>query len=325
VQRFAPARLGEVARCVAFVIAVAILVVFVENLAISAYFPHLSRVNTDFSPAYLQRELETISSAPPQVVFIGDSVLWGFALKPQQTAIGILASRHCDCLNLSFKASSPPNYYALVRLLQQYHVRPKLVVLEANQSVLTKANKAYATLHPALAALAGPLLSADDRKTLGLQTSGSDFTRGLDKLLSSLWEPYAFRADLRETLDPTPDALPAQPPTADTFYAEYDLTPLDDTNVGVHYLEETVDALHAARIPVLAIMTPTNHELLHEYIDGPEYRANVTYLTRLFEARGARVLNLDRAFPASSFYDSAHLKPAAQVRLAQILQREISR
>jgi hypothetical protein len=282
-------------------------------------------VNTDFSAAYLQRELQAMATTPPQAVFMGDSVLWGFSLKPQQSAVAILVSKGCDCRNLSFKASSPPNYYALVRLMQQYGVRPKLVVLEINQALFTKANNAYATLHPAVAQLAGPLLTPADRTALGIRAPANPAKEELERIASSVSLLYALRADFRETLDPAPDAPPTRHPTADDFFAEYDLTPLGDGNVGVRYLEKTADALRAAGIPVLAFMTPTNHELLHEYIDGPEYRANLTYLQRLLASRGAKVLDLDRAFPGSAFYDSAHLKPPAQVRLAQILQQAMSR
>jgi len=284
----------------------------------------LVRVNADFSPTYLDREMRDMAAAPPQAVFLGDSVLWGFALEPEQTAVAMLRARGCDCRNLSFKSSSPPNYYALVRLMERYGVRPKLVVLEVNQAALTRANGAYATLHPALAELAFPLLSEDDRKTLDVQRP-SAINAALDRIVSSGWGLYAWRADIRETLAPTPDALPARAPTADDFYNEYDLTPLDASNVGVRYFEKTADALRANGIPTLAILTPTNHQLLHEYIDGPEYRANVLYLKRLFESRGAKVLDLDRAFPGSDFFDSAHLKPDAQLRFAAMLRSELPR
>jgi hypothetical protein len=311
-------------RSAAFVLGVAVVVVLAQNYAVQAYFPRLARVNADFSPAYLQRELRGMSAAPPQVVFLGDSVLWGFALEPRQTAVSILRARGCDCRNLAFKAGSPPNYYALVRLMEHAGVHPKLVVLEVNQGVLTKANRAYATLHPALAELAAPLLSDGDRTALGVPAPGG-FTAALDRIASGAWGLYAMRADIKELLDPAPDAVPAKPPAADTFFAEYDLTPLGESNVGVRYLEKTADALRADGTPVLAIMTPTNHDLLHDYIDGPEYRANLSYLERLLESRGARVADLDAAFRGRDFFDNAHLKPAAQVRLATMIAREFPR
>lgn len=312
--------LRRAATLVATVLAVVIAVLLIENSVIRWYFPHLERVNTDFSAAYLQRELRAMSASPPQAVFLGDSVLWGYRLKPNQTAVAILASRGCNCKNLSFKASSPPNYYALTRLMEQYGVRPKIVVLEIDQRVLNQANSAYATLHPAVAELAGPLLSPADRKTLGIQSPGKAGKDELERIGSSISLLYAMRADIRETLYPTPDAVPVRHPTADMFEGEYDLSPLSDQNVGVRYLEKTADTLRAAHIPVLAFMTPTNHALLHDYIDGPEYRSNVRYLQQLLEQRGVRVLNFDRAFSRGDFYDYAHLKAAAQVRLAGMLQ-----
>jgi hypothetical protein len=132
-----------------------------------------------------------------------------------------------------------------------------------------------------------------------------------------------MRADIRETLFPPPDAAAPQHPTADMFVGEYDLNPLNDANVGVRYLEKTADALRAAQILTLAFMTPTNHALLHDYIDGPEYRHNLIFLQRALERRGVRVVDLDRAFSASDFYDYAHLKASAQTRLADILEKEL--
>lgn len=286
-----------------------------------AYFPHLARVNTDFSPAYLQRELQLMADSRPQVVFLGDSVLWGFRVKPEQTAIAILGSRGCRCENLSFKASSPPNYYALTRLMARNGVRPQLVVLEIDQRVLNQANSAYATLHPAVAKLAGPLLSPADRKMLAIGVNENGLQDTLGRIASSSSLLYAMRSDIQEVLAPPPDIVASQHPTADMFEGEYDLSPLSEQNVGLRYLEKTAGDLREAHIPVLAFMTPTNHALLHDYIDGPEYQSNVRYLQKMLEQRGARVLNLDRAFPGDDFFDNAHLRPAAQVRLAHLLQR----
>jgi hypothetical protein len=296
-----------------------------ENAIVRAYFPHLSRMNSDFSAAYLDRELQAMAASPPQVVFLGDSVLWGLRLKPQQIAVSLLAAKGCGCRNLSFKASSPPNYFALTELLLHYNVHPKFVVLEIDQRVFNQANHAYQTLHPAVAQLAEPMLSSADRKILRVSSPPKTLRSELDRLASSLFLVYAMRADIRETLYPLPDKPAVQHPTAGMFEGEYDLTPLSDANAGVRYLEKTADALHAARIPALAFMTPTNHALLHDYINGPEYRANLIFLKRLLDRRGVRVIDLDRAFGGGDFYDYAHLRPAAQVRLAAILERELPR
>jgi hypothetical protein len=315
-------------RLLSFALVVAVVasaVVVAENFAVRAYFPHLSRLNTDFSDAYLQRELQGMAASPPQVIFLGDSVLWGFRLKAQQTAVALLSAKRCRCINLSFKSSSPPNYYALTKLLLHYGVRPQVVVLEIDQRVLNQANSAYRTLHPALAELAAPLLSSNDRKILGLSSKGDNFKDRLARLASAAFPVYAMRADLRETLAPPPDAVAPQHPTAAMFLGEYDLSPLTDANVGVRYLEKTADALRAARIPTVAFMTPTNHALLHDYIDGPEYRYNLIFLRHALERRGVSVVDLDRAFPAGDFYDYAHLKASAQTRLANILEKELPR
>ncbi len=315
-------------RLLSFALVVAVVagaVVAAENFAARAFFPHLGRVNTDFSSAYLQRELRDMAASPPQAVFLGDSVLWGFRLEPQQTAVALLSAKGCRCINLSFKSSSPPNYYALTELLLHYGVRPKLVVLEIDQRVLNQANDAYRTLHPAVAELAAPLLSSNDRIILGLQPQGESLKDRLDRLASAAFPMYAMRADIRETLFPLADAAAPKHPTADMYEGEYDLNPLTDANIGVRYMEKTADALRAARILMVAFMTPTNHALLHDYIDGPEYRYNLMFLQHELERRGVRVVDLDRAFSASDFYDYAHLKASAQARLAALLGKELPR
>ena len=48
----------------------------------------------------------------------------------------------------------------------------------------------------------------------------------------------------------------AHRPTADRFEGTYDLGPLDESNVSVHFLERAADLLRAERIPAIAILTP---------------------------------------------------------------------
>src|SRR5947209_7716255 len=109
----------------AVAIGVAIALVALQNVAVVKYFPQLPRLTTDFSAAYLQRELRRAAAQPPQSIFLGDSVIWGYRLPPAQTAVGLLASDGVPSLNLAFKSGSPPNYYALVRLLVTNGVRPR--------------------------------------------------------------------------------------------------------------------------------------------------------------------------------------------------------
>jgi hypothetical protein len=175
----------------------------------------------------------------------------------------------------------------------------------------------YKRLLPGVAEDAGPLLSPADLALL--QPAPGTFGGPLERTLASWWLLYAMRADLRDLYFSGERDVPFQRPTPELYEGTYDLTPLGDANVGVHFLERTVDALHRARIPVLAFLTPTNHTLLHDYIDGRGYRANVLFLERALARHGARVLNLDRAFPAPLFIDNTHLTAAGQRRLAERL------
>jgi len=299
---------------------VAVSIVWMQNVAIAAFFPHLARLTTDFSPAYLKRELRHLHDIPGSSVFLGDSVLWGFDLQPGQTAISLLAARGCACANLAYKLGSPPNYYALARLLGAADVHPKVVVLEINQKVFNPIDDAYKRLHPAVAVLAEPLLAPADRRRLILQSETE-----VDNVLSSLSLLYAMRTDIRETLYGDSETPTPQRPTAQQFEGSYNLRRLDEKNVGVAFLEKTADVFQQARIPVVAFMTPTNHTLLHEYIDAPAYRRNGLFLKRLLERRGVHVLDLDSAFPTDEFIDNAHLTVNGQRRLAEILAGALSR
>jgi hypothetical protein len=299
---------------------VLLALIALQNVLIGAYFPHLARVTTDFSPAYLRREIRFLASASPQTIFLGDSVLWGYRLPADEAMVSLLADHGCACRNLAFKKGSPPNYYALLRLLQAGGVRPKAVVLEINQKVLNKLDTAYNTLHPAVAALALPLLTSEDRALLAPSVpEKKGIGPWLDHAASSASALYAMRSDIRETLYGDTDAEPAKLLTPDAFEATYDLSPLDARNVGVHFLERSIDLLREAGVPVVAFMTPTNHALLHDYIDGPMYRANGLYLQHLLQRHGARVLDLDAAFRTDEFLDEVHLTVEGQRRLAAML------
>lgn len=304
--------------------AVAVLVVALENVAIAAFFGPLERLTTDFSPVYLSRRLDTLAARRDATVFLGDSVLWGFRLRPDETAISRLSAAGCFCVNFAFKGGNAPNDFALVRLLQTRHAHPKRVIIEVNQRVFNPADGEYKSLHPAIAALAADLFSPADRVKLGL--AGAEAAPGgrLDHLAAHVSLLYAMRSDIRETMFDDVDTAPTQRPTPDLFEGTYDLTPLDPANVAVHFLEETVEVLRSDGIEVIAFLTPTNHALLHSYIDTPEYRANGAYLRTLLERRGARVLDLDATFPSSEFFDNDHLTPAGQQRLAARLGAALS-
>ncbi|MDQ6942037.1 MAG: hypothetical protein M3169_05905 [Candidatus Eremiobacteraeota bacterium] len=309
-------RLVGIAGLTAVALAVSAATIGAENVAVGAAFRELPRLTTDFSPAFFSREIDSLAGHREARVFLGDSVLWGYRLRADEAAVTILARRGCDCTNLSFKAGSPANDYAVLRLLHVRGVRARAVVLEVNQKAFNVADPSYQTLHPAIADLAAPLLDAPDRALLDLRRPTPTW---YDRALSERWLVYAMRTDIRETLFGEADAAPQPEPTAADFEGSYNLHPLDEKNVAVHFLEKTADVLRADGVRGVAFLTPTNHRLLHRYIDNAAYRANAAYLRTLLERRGVRVLDLDTAFAADDFFDNDHLKADAQGRLAAIL------
>jgi hypothetical protein len=307
----------------AIALVVILILVTAENVLVQLGFPRLARLTTDFSPAYLRRELRDIAGSPPQTIFFGDSVLWGYRVGADQTAVAILASRGCACRNFAFKSGNSPNDYALARLFVASRIRPAAVVIEVNQAVLNEADREYQTLHPGIAVLAEPFLTPADRTSLTLPPERSLAVSRLENLISSLSSLYAMRSDIRETWLDDAAQSPMQRLTPELFEGTYNLAPLTESNVGVRYLERTADVLHAAGIPTLAFLTPTNHALLHEYIDNTQYRSNAAYLKRLFQRRAIPMLDLDATFPTNEFIDNAHLTVAGQRRLAAVLSRAI--
>ena len=309
-----------VAVCALVALCVTILLIVIENVALAAYFPHLRRVTTDFSPAYLDREVEAVKGGPAATVFLGDSVLWGYRLPPDVIAVSLLQEQGCHCPNFAFKSGNPANDYALMRVFVARGIRPRVVVIEVNQAVLNQADNEYQTLHPAIAALAAPLMTPQERALLTMPSPPTAFERAA----SSLSVLYAMRSDIRETVFGDVPPPPAQPLTPDLFEGTYDLAPLTPKNVGVTFLAKTADLLRTAGIPAVAFLTPTNHRLLHDYIDNKQYRANEAYLTALLSGRGLRVVDFDRAVPTAEFLDNAHLTIAGQRRLSTLLAGALS-
>jgi hypothetical protein len=314
-------RRSTIAACALVAFFVTAALVALENVALAAFFPHLARFTTDFSAAYLSREVDAVGSGPPATVFLGDSVLWGYRLPASDIAVSLLQARGCACPNFSFKSGSPANDYALTRLFVARKIHPRTIVIEVNQAVLNQADSEYQTLHPAIADLAGPLLTPQERAILTIPPTPGR----LDRIASSLSLLYAMRSDIRETVFGDVAPPPAQRLTPDLFEGTYDLAPLNAKNVGVTYLAKTADLLRAAGIPAVAFLTPTNHVLLHDYIDNRQYETNKTYLMQLLRRRGVRVVDLDRAVPNVEFLDNAHLTIAGQRRLASLLAGALRR
>jgi hypothetical protein len=150
-----------------------------------------------------------------------------------------------------------------------------------------------------------------------------------------------MRADIREQLFGTPDAVTAvrnqieklsgesaradaaHVPTADKLMGTYDLSPLSDSNVEVIFLTKFATLLQEQHIPAVAILTPTNHGLLHDYIDTPDYDNQLAYVSALLRKHGARVLNYDHAFRPSEFFDNDHLTAAGNERFGALLRKDV--
>ena len=309
---------------------------FVDVL-LGLWRPHPVRLPEQFSAAYLKRYVDEQRGNRP-VVFLGDSVFWGYKF-PARDAVPSRIMRdfpRVPMTNLSYEGGSSVNSYFMLRYVLSRGVRPRLVVFNVNSKETNTADSAYRRLHPSLEILVAPMFTSHDRHTLDLQQPLT-FAQRLVSFVERYWRLYRYRVDLREAFFGTDDAATAlknfsqkltgsahlqalaHRPTPDRFLGTYDLGPLSAGNVDFTYLRKLSDLLHAANIPAIAILTPTNHRLLHDYIDVPEYDARLNRMRIALEASGVRVINDDRMISSRDFLDNDHLTPAGDRKFARIL------
>ncbi len=283
---------------------------FLSNAAVGKLFPPTSRLATNFSASELRRDL---TSSQGQTIFLGDSVLWGFLIKPDETAVDLLKAQGCACRNLAFKHGGPVNYYALARVIRATGIRPKAVVIEVNRQNFSPKSISYRALLRPVAELSLPYLTGDDRRELYIPPE--TLRTALDRALDAISRLYAERVDIHVAVYGE-DTKPFGPELLGQLF---DLPRLDRSNVGFRYLLTTVQSLRGAGIPVLAFLTPQNHAEIDPFVDRDVYRANTAAIEEELRLRGAQVVNLDSALSRNDFLDEEHLTPGGQRRLAALL------
>ena len=312
---------------------------FAFDLLFYAEFPRFDRLRYNFSSAYLRRSLAETTGTKP-VVFLGDSVLWGYGVSESQAAVTIARAAHPDWKNYAFAGGSCANSLALLELLLHSGVRPRLVVFNVNEKTFNSEDSAYRKLHPAVEELAALLVPPALERHLE-PTLETTLDARTDRAISRYWRFYGMRADVRDAVFRDTDAAHAtldlverfsgaaasidamHRPTPDKFEGTYDMSPIEDDNVEMVATRELSLLLRSRKIPSIAVLTPTNHRLLHDYIDVPQYRANLTSVSRTLRKDGVHVLDLDATFPTSEFIDNDHLTVAGNRRLARILERAV--
>ncbi len=318
-------------------IPVALAVLAIVDAAVLAWHPHPARLPEQFSSAYLERYIDDGRDARP-VVVLGDSVLWGYRLTAERTAASLLARAVAPVpvMNLSYEGGSSVNSYFMLRDVLARGVRPRLVVLGINSKETNPADSAYDRLQPALARSVEASIGTADARLLATPAPAG-VAGVLGRAVERVWPLYRFRVDLREAFFGSDDAslaakaavaaltgsaalqAAAHRPTADKFLGTYDLAPLASKNVDAVYLRKLAALLASERIPTVAFLTPTNHRLLADYIDAPEYDAKLRALAAIPRARGIAVADFDRAIPAVDFFDNDHLTACGNERLAALL------
>jgi hypothetical protein len=317
---------------------VAILALAIVDTAVYHFFPRFDRLRYNFSAAYLARELRSAPS--PSVVVLGDSTLWGYGVAGPESAIGRIEMARAHWENLTYPGGSPVNTLAMLHLLVDRHIHPRLVLFNINQKQFNSEDSAYARLHPAVEELSLGLLTPQERSEIVPSLAQTTDAR-LDRTIGRNSALYGMRADIRDALFNESDAAhrlqdivesfsgtaaaraAAHRPRPADFEGTYDLSPLDGTNTSFAALKQIGELLKDQHVSAVAILTPTNHALLHDYIDSPAYQANLRTTQDCLRSYGIRVLDLDAAFPEKDFIDNDHLTVDGNARLATILEREI--
>ncbi len=324
----------------ATVVLTAFAVLALLDIIFLATFPQLPRLGDDFSATYLVRELRALRGTRP-IVVLGDSALWGYGVPARESAIVRLAhTTGRPWINLSYEGGSPANTYAMLRLLQRYGVRPRALVFNVNLKEFNRDDSSYQRLHPAVEALVWNALTPRDRSRLKAAVTNTIEAR-LGRALEQVWPLYGMREDLRQALFKAPDAAHAvanivarssgaaaeaaagHRPTAERFEGTYDLSALDEHNVSLFFLQRIAQVVASERLPAYAILTPSNHRLLHDYIDVPEYRDQLGIVRRVLERRNIHVLDYDSVIAARDFIDNDHLTARGNIKLAQLLERDV--
>jgi hypothetical protein len=307
--------------------------------------PQPARLPENFSPAYLERICEDLSRGPKAIIVLGDSVVWGYKLPASDAPIAILARMLPAerIVNLSYEGGSIVNDDVLLRYLLAHGVRPKAVITNINSKEFNILDSAYNTLHPSLEYAAQGVLTTND--ALMLQRHFDDSLNGrLSRAVASVWMLYGFRADIKQMLFSDADAASAADAwfehlsgaerrraaehrvTPDNFLGVYDLSPIArSTNVEYKYLIDFRNELIRQHIPALAFLTPTNHQLLGEYIDNDAYLSNLRLIRDAFSGPGIRTVDFDRAIPYGEFIDNDHMSEPGSKRLAFLLSAALQK
>lgn len=312
------------------------------DLAVRAWHPLEPRLPEHFSTAYLERTFDAYRARAGVVLVAGDSAIWGYHVRADESLGAALARRlqPRPLLNLSVEGGSPANTYVAVTAALERGVRPALVVINLNLKEFSPGDRSYQRILPALEPVARRLPAEQQRDLL---YSNDPAPSPGARFVERFWELYRLRTDIRQAIFGDSDlaaraAAVAQEltgraarervldaPTADRYLGTYDLSPIAPDNVSLRYTRLLFERLRRERIPLFAFLTPTNHGLLHDTIDSPPYDDNLRALAREVTAAGGTVVDRDRAFGASAFIDNDHLKPPAIERLASGLAEPIER
>ncbi|PZR59015.1 MAG: hypothetical protein DLM50_01930 [Candidatus Meridianibacter frigidus] len=320
-------------------LAVTVMLLVLTDLGLHAWNLQPQRLPEHFSSSYLTRYVDQFKGQGNLLVVVGDSVLWGYGVPPQDSTVAVLRREfpNLAVLNLSYEAGSPINVDFLLRYLLARGLRPRAVLFDLNPISFNQTTSSYDTLNAALARVCVPdLVSSFDRERLNAGSSAAtrDVSERTDRFLEQHWLLYGLRVDMHQALFGDVDASTALWGRINTSrasggapaYAQmYDLTPLGRQNVAYAYTEHSFAMLGAQHIPMLGFLTPTNHALVHTFVDVRAYDENLQRLQQLGHRYGVRILNFDRLLAQKNFIDNTHLTTAGNRRLAKALSPAIVR
>lgn len=165
---------------------VALVLLIAVDIPVRAWHPTRDRLSPTFSATALDVAASDASSLDHPVVALGDSVVWGYGLPPQDSVVAQLRSQHRPLSNLSFEGGSPANTYFLLRLLIEHGVKPAAVIFNVNSKVFNPNDSAYRRLHPSFERLVEHDFRPQDLRRLDVQAARNVSAR-IGAFLESVW------------------------------------------------------------------------------------------------------------------------------------------
>ena len=289
-------------------------------------------------PALLADHRAAFAPGPrPQALLLGDSVLYGSALRERgdpawrhhslgQALQDRFGAKGVETVELSGDGLYPADLAALWATEGRPHL--SAVVLELNPRMFADEPGNSATAYSRRFLAPDQPLDAAERVS-----QASHLFRTCRLASHLLWQPsriQALTALFNRWMPPSP-AAGLDDDLGDALLnlkirPYYDAPAMGPQHAGWLALQRLADGLKAQGPPVLVFLTPQNHARIADLVDAKGYAANRRLVAELFRSRGLAYRDwADRAPVRGAFLDHCHLDAAGNQELADWALQELPR